>query len=211
MQRAIAARGHDHPQVGRRVAQQVGERLARLLWQPLGLVHDQHQVERRLRDLGQPGGDAFHACRRCRFEQRVAETRPGSADTHRQRQGLHQALRVVLRLRQQPGDHRPVRQMLEPPLRQQRGLAEAGRRLHQHHRVVAQARVASEQPRAHHQVTRHARRRDLEQQVIRRPGAGQVRRSRHVTQPAVARRLQPGWAIEQCMRDPNAHAQLPKR
>ena len=71
---------------------------------------------------------------------------------------------------------RAVRQVLAPPLRQQRGLAEAGRRLHQDHRAVAQALGRRLQARPRDQVARHARRRDLEQQVV--GGAGTARAER---------------------------------
>ena len=195
-----------HPQVGRRVAQQVGQRLARLLWQALGLVDDQHHVERRLRDLGQPGGDAFQhpsatplraACgRNPAGRRRHAPPAPAPAP------GASGCPAAAPAARRPPRRAPDARVAIAPAARSCRsrpgpapgppgGRAGARRR---------------QQPRAHHQVTRHARRRDLEQQVVRRPGAGQVRRSRHGIQPAVARRPQPGWAIEQCMRDPNAHA-----
>ena len=59
----------------------------------------------------------------------------------------------------------PLRQMLAPPLRQQRGLAEPGRRLHDDDRMLAQALVGGQQALARDEVARHARRGDLEQQV----------------------------------------------
>ena len=76
---AIGARRDHGAQVGRRVAQQVGERLARWRRQPVGLVDDQDDVERRLRDLGEPDRHAFEAGRRRRLEQGVAERRPAGA------------------------------------------------------------------------------------------------------------------------------------
>jgi hypothetical protein len=102
----------------------------------------------------------------------VAEGRPARALAHRQGQRLHQALGVVARLRQQPGDDGAAGQVLAPPLRQQRGLAVAGRRHHDTDRrcVVAGAGL---QLRPHQQMRRHARRRDLQQQVV--DGVGGVR------------------------------------
>ena len=128
-----------------------------------------------LRHLGQPDRDALEAAGARRLEQRVAEGRPAGADAHRQRQALHEALRVVLRLAPTARRRRAVRQVLAPPLRQQRGLAEAGRRLHEDHRVVAQLRLVGLQPRPRDLVARHARRRDLQQQVGDSAAGGQDR------------------------------------
>ncbi len=58
-QMAVAACRQHHAQVGRRVAQQVGQHLARVVAQPFDLVDEQHQVERAVRHLGQPQRDAF--------------------------------------------------------------------------------------------------------------------------------------------------------
>jgi hypothetical protein len=172
----VGARGHHHAQVRRCIAQQIAQRLERRGWQALGLVDDQHDVEGRLRHLGQPGGDAFEAGRRRRFDQRVAEGRAPGAGAHRQGQALHEARHVVLRLRGEPRHHGAARQMLTPPLRQQRCLAEAGPCLHHDHRKVAQLRVVGLQARPCHLMARHARRRDAQQQVVggcaRRTGSG---------------------------------------
>ena len=176
---AFAARGQHHAQVGRGVVQQVGQHLARRRRQMVGLVDEQHDIERRLSQLGEPGGDVFQTGRRGGCEEGVTEVRTSGTGTYRQRQRLDQALRAVLRLGEQPGHHRPARQVLETPLREQRCLAEAGGRLNQDHRLIAQAFVARQQARARHQVARHPRRRDLQQQVVRRVGAGLGVRGRH--------------------------------
>ena len=173
---AVAARGHDRQQVGRKVAQQVAQRLARGPGQAVRLVHDQHHVQRRLRHLGQPGGDALQSARRDGIQQHMAEGRPAGADAHGQRQALDEARRVVLRLGRQPGDHGAARQVLTAPLRQQRSLAESGGGLHQHHRVIAPAGVVRLHARARQQMPGHPRRRDLEQQVA--GGSNRGRRHR---------------------------------
>ena len=170
---AVGAGGHHHAQVGRRIAQHVGQGLDRLGRQALGLVDEQHHVEGRLRHLGQPDRERFQARRRPRIEQGVAEARARRPDVRTaSASACDQTLRGVLRLRQDPGDDRAVRQMFAPPLRQQRGLAEAGRGLHEDQRVIAQALAARQQARTDHQMALHARRRDLEQQVVRRRGTG---------------------------------------
>jgi hypothetical protein len=101
-----------------------------------------------------------------RVEQHVAEGRSPRRAPHCQRQRLRQALRRVARLRRYPGHHPAVREMLEPPLRQQRGLAEARRRLDQDGRDIAEHRIGRQQPRPRHQVARHPRRRNPQQQVV---------------------------------------------
>jgi hypothetical protein len=172
LQLAIGSGGNDAVQVGRDVAQQVGQGLARGARQPVGFVDDQHQVQRALRHFRQPAGHAFQPGRAARLQQRVAEGGPPRAHAHGQGQALHEAGGIVLRLRQQPGDGGPVRQVVAPQLRQHGRLAEAGRRLHHHHRGRAQRRIAT-QAGARDHVARQAGRRDLQQQVAGgRDGAG---------------------------------------
>jgi hypothetical protein len=164
-QRAVGARGDDDAQVGGRVAQQVHEHVERLGGQAIDLVGDEHDVQRRLRHLGEPGRDAFDRVAGRPGQQRVAEGGPARADAHRERQRLHETSGIVLRLRRKPRDDSPARQALAPPLRQQRGLPVAGRCLHDRDGLLQQARVAGQQPLARHQMARHAGRGDLEQQV----------------------------------------------
>jgi hypothetical protein len=162
---AVGARRHDAAQVGRRVAQHIGQRLAGGCGQAVGFVHYQHHLQRALRQLGQPGRHAFEAAARRAFQQHVAEGRAAGAAAHREREGLHEARHLVLRLRLQPGHRVALGQVLQPPLGQQRGLAETGRRLHQDHRTVAQPRMPRCQLGPGNQVARHTRRRDLQEQV----------------------------------------------
>ena len=176
---AVGARGHHRAQVGRRVAQHVGQGVDRCGRQPLGFVHEQHHVEGRLRHLGQPDREALEARHRPRFEQGVAEGRPPGAGAHGECQRLEQALRAVLRLRADPRHNRAVRQVLAPPLGEQRCLAEAGRCLDEDQRVVAQAFGRRRQTRTRHQMPLHAWRSDLEQQVVGGPGLGRKRGSCH--------------------------------
>jgi len=96
-----------------------------------------------------------------------------------QRQALHEASGVVVGLRRQPSHHAAVRQVIEAPLRQQRSLAEAGRGLHQDHGALAQALVVNLQTRPRDPVARHARRRDLEQQVVGNTRGGMDESSGH--------------------------------
>ena len=132
-----------------------------------------------LRHLGQPDRHAFEAGRRDGLQQRVAEGRAARAGANGERQALHEARDVVLRLRRQPRHDPALRQMLAAPLRQQRGLAEAGRRLHQDHRVVAQLLVVGLQAGPRDLVARHARRRDLQQQVVWSAGRVTEKRGCH--------------------------------
>jgi hypothetical protein len=157
-------RDHD-PQVGRCVAQQVGQRVDGVARKALGFVDDQHDVQRRLGHLGEPGGDALDGRGRRPGEQRVAEGRAPGARAHRQGERLHEAGRIVLRLRRQPGHDGAARQVFAPPLGQQRCLAEPGRSLHQDHRLRTHTFVGGQQALARDEVARHTRRRDLEQQV----------------------------------------------
>jgi hypothetical protein len=113
------------------------------------------------------------------LQQGVAEGRPSGPGADRQRQALHEAAGVVVGLRRQPGHHAAVRQVIEPPLRQQRGLAEAGRGLHQDHGALAQVLVVDLQTRPRDPVARHARRRDLEQQVVGNTRGGMDESSGH--------------------------------
>ena len=202
---AVAARGDDHQQVGRHVAQQIAQRLARRPGQAIRLVHDQHDVHGRLRHLGQPDRDAFQVTRRRGVQQHMAEGRPARADAHRQRQPLGQPGRVVLGLRRQPGHHGAARQVLAPPLRQQRGLAETGWRLHQHDRVIAPAGVVRVHAGTCHQMPGHARRRDLQEQVAGRRSGSRGHLSgipgllgmggRHAVRCAGCRRFQGQWEL----------------
>ncbi len=162
---AVCAGGDDDAQVGRRVAKQVRQRLDRRRRKAVGLVDDQHDVERGVGHLREPRGDAFEGGRLRRRKQRVAEARPPGAGANGERERVHQARRIVDRLRREPGDDRPARQMLAPPLREERRLAESGGSLHEDDRVPAHAVVGREQPFARDEVARHTRRRDLEQEV----------------------------------------------
>ena len=189
---AVGARGDHHAQVGRRVAQQVGQRLARGLRQALGLVDDQHDVERRSAPLRPARPVTPSRPRRRRRPSssvwpnvgRPAPTRTASARLCTKRVGL------VRGCADSQATTAAVRQVLAAPLRQQRGLAEAGRRLHQHDRAVAQLVLVDLQPRPGHQLARHARRRHLQQQVVGDAVGVSRRKSRHGFRPsAVGRRV----------------------
>ena len=182
---AVVPRGDHHAQVRRRVAQQVREDArTRRGRQALGLVDDQHDVERGLRHLGEPDGDAL---------QRVGGRAPSSSvwpkvGRPRPRRTASarpctKRRRVVGRLRRQPGDDRAAREVLAPPLRQQRGLAEAGRRLHHDDRAVAELRVAGGEPLADDEVPRRPRRGGLEDQLGGRAARARLCGVRHDSDP----------------------------
>ena len=88
---AVGARRDHGAQVGRRVAQQVRQRVAGRRRQPIGLVDDQDDVERRMRDLGEPDRHAFEPGRHRCLEQGVAEGGAAGGGADRQRQALHEA------------------------------------------------------------------------------------------------------------------------
>ncbi len=163
---AVGARRDHRAQVRRRVAQQVRQRIAGRRRQPIGLVDDQDDVERRLRDFGEPDRHPLEPGRRRGLEQRVAEGGAAGGGADRHRQALHETRWVVVRLRRHPGHHPALRQVLAPPLGEQRRLAVARRRLHQDHRVAAQAFVVGPETWPGDLVAWHARRRDLQQEVI---------------------------------------------
>ena len=119
-----------------------------------------------MRDLGEPDRHPFQAGRRRRLEQGMGERRTAGRGTNRQRQDLDEARHVVARLRRQPRHDPALSEVLASPLGEQRGLAVAGRRLHQDDRVIAQALVVGLQARTGDLVPRHARRRDLQQKVV---------------------------------------------
>jgi hypothetical protein len=103
---AVGARPDQRAQVRRRVVQHVGERRARRREQMVGLVDDEHRVERHLRDLGEPGRDALERVSRRRLQQGVAERGTAGAAAHREHEPLDQPQRIVVRLRREPGDDR---------------------------------------------------------------------------------------------------------
>ena len=139
---AVGARRDHGAQVGRRVAQQVGQRLAR---RRRAAGRPRRRSGRRRAPTARP-----RRARPSRLRGRSAAPpsssvwpkvgRPAAARTASARPA-RSAATSSLRLRRQPGHDPALRQMLAAPLREQRGLAEAGRRLHQDHRAVAQALV----------------------------------------------------------------------
>ena len=137
---AVGARRHDGAQVGRRIAQQVGQRLARGGGRRSASSTISTMSSADLRHLGQPDRDAFQARpgRRRRAACGRRSGGPAPVRTASARPCTKRA-RVVVRPAPTARRRRAVRQVLAPPLRQQRGLAEAGRRLHQDDRTVAQA------------------------------------------------------------------------
>ncbi len=156
---------HHALQVGGRIAHEVADGFARRRRQAIGLVDHQHQLEGALRDFGQPQGDALEPFGGTAFQQHVAEAGAAGAHAHRQRQAAHQPLELVARLRAHPRDRGAAREVLQPPLREQRGLAETGRRLHQHRRPVAQRRAVGGELLPREQPLGHPRGRDFQQQV----------------------------------------------
>ena len=80
LEAAVGPRRDHRAQVGRRVAQQVGQGLARGLRQVVGLVDDEDDVDRRVRHFGEPDRHAFEAARGAGGEQGVAEGRPACAE-----------------------------------------------------------------------------------------------------------------------------------
>ncbi len=170
----VGARGHHHAQVGRCIAQHVGQRVDRFARQRSASSTNSTMLRAVCATSASQTVNASRPAAGSRVEQRVAEARACGRRAHRQRERAHQPLRAVLRLRQHPGDDGAVRQMFAPPLRQQRGLAEAGRGLHEDERAIAQAVAAGHQARTDHQVALQARRRDLEQQVVGRRADGRT-------------------------------------
>ena len=156
----LVPRGDDDAQVRRLVVQQVREDTAhRRGREALGVVDDQHDVQGGLHDLGEPGGGALQLVRgRRAVEQRLREGGPSASHPHRVHEALHEPPRVVGRVRRQPGDDRAAREMLAPPLGEERGLAEARGRLDDDQRAVAELRVAGGEPLADDEVPRRPRR-----------------------------------------------------
>ena len=97
LEAAVGPRRRHRAQVRRRVAQQVGQGLARRLRQVVDLVDEEDDVERRVRHLGEPDGHAFQPGGGAGGEQGVAEGRPAGAGAHRERQALEEARRLVVR------------------------------------------------------------------------------------------------------------------
>ena len=155
--------------LGSVLCSRVGQGVARGRRQPVGLVDDQDRIQRRLGHLGQPHRDPFQSLRGSGIEQGVAERRSACACAKGQREALHQPLRLVCLLCRQPCDDCAVSQLLEPPLRQQRGLPEPCWGLHQDDWAIAKLFVC-QQARTRNKVARHARWGDLEDKVV--DGAG---------------------------------------
>ena len=86
-------------------------------------------------------------------------------------------LAVVARLGGEPGDDRAMRKVFEPPLRQQRGFAEARRRLYDDRAAIAQGSIVQPQARPQQKIPGHSRRRDLQHEVGKRPCLGWMRGS----------------------------------
>ncbi|ARF84869.1 uncharacterized protein BCN122_I1482 [Burkholderia cenocepacia] len=190
-----ASRGDDDMQVLRRVVQHVGERVEAGGRQPLRVVDDQQRLHRQLRDLGQPRGQAVERTRRAGRDQ-PPETGPRAAGPHRLHEPLQQPRRVVALVGRQPHDRAAERDGFAAPLREQRGLAVTGRRLHQRDRAAVERRRGEAQPCAREQLRRHARRGRLQDQFgggrvgaigwVGHRGSSGVRRSRAGQRP--------GWA-----------------
>ena len=181
----LVPRGDDDAQVRRLVVQQVREdAVHRRGREALGVVDDQHDVQGGLRDLGEPGGGALQLVRgRRAVEQRLREGGPSASHPHRVHEALHEPPRVVGRVRRQPGDDRAAREMLAPPLGEERGLAEARGRLDDDQRAVAELRVAGGEPLADDEVPRRPRRGRLEDQLGGRAARARLCGVRHDSDP----------------------------
>ncbi|EDT42252.1 hypothetical protein BamMEX5DRAFT_1941 [Burkholderia ambifaria MEX-5] len=147
----------DHTQVLRRVVQHIGQRVEAGGRQPLRVVDDQQRVDRQLRDFGQPRGEPLQRARRAARDQ-APEAGPRATGAHCLHETLQQARRVVSLVGGQPYDRAAERERFAAPLREQRRLAVAGRRLHEHHGPGVERRRGEAQPRTREQLRRHARR-----------------------------------------------------
>ncbi|MCY1272821.1 hypothetical protein D9M70_214150 [compost metagenome] len=162
------ARSHDDAQVGRRVVQQVGQALTDgRLGQCIDLIEDQHRFATEVGHFRQPVGQPLQliaaTARHALTE--ADEGRPAAAQRHCGCQPLGEAAAIIVAVQHQPGDHRPARQELPAPLRQQHGLAETGRRLHGDDHLVRQLRRVDAEPFPQLCAFLAARRRGLEHQL----------------------------------------------
>ncbi|MNP34974.1 hypothetical protein D3C76_1282860 [compost metagenome] len=77
---------------------------------------------------------------------------------------MDEAAAIVMGVEGQPGDHRPTGEELAAPLRQQQGLAEAGRGMHRNGHPIRQLGRIYTEPLAHLRTPLIARRGCLEHQ-----------------------------------------------
>ena len=159
----------DHPQVLRRVVQHVGQRVEAGGWQPLRVVDDQQRVDRQLRDFGQPRGQPLQRAGGT-VRNQAPEAGPRATGAHRLHEPLQQARCVVALVGGQPHDGTAQCKGFAAPLREQRGLAVAGRRLHERDGPRVERRRGKAQPRTREQLRRHARRGRLQHEF----GGGRV-------------------------------------
>ena len=166
VQVAVGARSHDHPQIRRSVSHQVDKGFARRSRQAIGLVDEQDDIQRRLRQFREPYRDPLETARAYGVKQGVSESRTPGPAPDCQGEALRQALWFVLLLGKEPRDNGAAGQMLEPPLGQQGSLSEARRGLDDDRRNVPNISGRGQQSCTGNKVTRNPGGRDLEQQVI---------------------------------------------
>ncbi|MNF80117.1 hypothetical protein D3C85_834480 [compost metagenome] len=141
MQIQPCARGHDDAQIGRRVVQQVRQGVTdRQLGQGIHFIQNQYGFATQISHFRQPLRQPFLFVTpqsRNRLEC-AGKRRPTAANCHGNSQPLDKTRTIILCIQRHPGHHGAVRQTFTAPLGQQKGFAEACRRLNGDHHFVCQ-------------------------------------------------------------------------
>ncbi|MCY1537691.1 hypothetical protein D9M68_731970 [compost metagenome] len=131
LQVEAATRGHKHPQIRRRVVQEIGQGHTNGgVGQHVDFVEHECHLAAKIGHLRQPFRQASQGIAVVHgLIGRTGECLPTAGHHHGRRQPLDEANAVVAAIHSQPGDYGAARKEFPAPLRQQPGLAEPGRRM----------------------------------------------------------------------------------